>query len=210
MSRAAYTRHRTRQIAYGRWQPYVDAEPARRHLRALQAVGIGTPRAAELSGISASVLVAILVGQPCLGRGPRQKIRPATAAKILAIPVTPEVAAPCALIDSTGTIRRLQALVAIGWSQVRLARELGVNRGNFVGLMNRGQVTVATAAAVRSLYSRLWDAPPPAETGFERNGRRIALKHAADRGWVPPAAWDDDEIDDPKACPRGVRRDGVA
>lgn len=210
MSRAAYTRHRTRQIAYGRWQPYVDAEPARQHLRTLQAIGIGTPRVADLSGLSHATLTDILAGRPRLGRGPCQKIRPATEARILAIPADPEIAAPRAYIDATGTIRRLQALVAVGWSQVRLARALGINRPNFTRFMAQDKVRVTTAQAVRDLYARLWDAPPPAGTGYERNGRRIALRYAASRGWVPPAAWDDDEIDSPNARPHGVRRNGVA
>ena len=38
----AYNRNRVRQIAYGRWQPYVDAEPARQHVQALQANGIAS------------------------------------------------------------------------------------------------------------------------------------------------------------------------
>jgi hypothetical protein len=74
---------RERQILYGRWQPYVDAGPARQHLRTLAAAGIGWRRAARLSAVSTGAVSKILYGGPGQ-RPPSQRIRPQTAAAILA------------------------------------------------------------------------------------------------------------------------------
>lgn len=104
-------------------------------------------------------------------------------------------------IDSAGTMRRLQALAAIGWSTVKLARQLGVTQGPLWRLMMQPhRVRRETATRVAALYDRLWNQPPPAGRGavYARNS-------AARKGWPPPLAWDDDTIDDPAAEPQGVR-----
>ena len=63
---------------------------------------------------------------------------------------------------------------------------------------NRPHVTAQTAAAIARAYTALSSTPGPSDT---------ARKTAADLGWAPPLAWDDDTIDDPAAEPVGVRRD---
>jgi transcriptional regulator with XRE-family HTH domain len=115
-------------------------------------------------------------------------------------------------VDATGTARRLQALVAVGWSQLELDTRLGMARAA-VSRIARGasrQVTSATARAVRALYDELWDVTPPAGTPMQRHKADLARRTARRKGWVPPAAWDDDQIDDPDATPaEGWRRVGV-
>jgi hypothetical protein len=112
------------------------------------------------------------------------------------------------LISSAGTVRRLQALVAIGWPQAQLARELGMRWALFADLMRSGYVSDATAAAVRCLYDRLWDKPPAGR--YAARARRFA----AARDWPPPLGWDEDcgdghDIDDPDATPApGWKRTG--
>ena len=192
--------HRERQILYGRWQPYVDAGPAREHLRNLAAAGIGWRRAARLTGVSTGAVTKILYGGPGQ-RPPSQRIRPQTATAILAVTPSAGQLAPGALTDSTGARRRLQALVAAGWSQARLARELGMTGANFGAMLRRDQVTAGTARAVSDLYDRLWNQPPPAHDQRARIAASRARSHAAQRGWAPPLAWDDDLIDDPAAAP---------
>ena len=61
---SAAARHRYRMIAYGQWQPFTDATPAREHVRSLQAQGLGWQRIAELSrrGTTHSVLYAVRPG----------------------------------------------------------------------------------------------------------------------------------------------------
>jgi transcriptional regulator with XRE-family HTH domain len=181
---------------YGRWQPYIDAAPAREHLRTLLAAGIGRRRVGELAGVSSGSLSKILYGGPG-NRPPSKRIRPQTAKAILAVRPAPQQLAPGALVDSTGARRRAQALVAAGWSQARLARELGLTAANFCGMLRRDQVTAATARAVSDLYDRLWDQPPPEHDQRTRIAASRARRHAQRQGWAPPLAWDDDQIDLP-------------
>jgi hypothetical protein len=191
---------RSRAILYGRWQPYVDAGPVREHLRALAEAGIGHRRVGELAGVSPGSLSKILYGGPG-NRPPSKRVRPQTAAAILAVRPAPEQLAPSALVDITGTRRRAQALAATGWSQARLARELGLTAANFCAMLRRDQVTAATARAVGELYDRLWNRPPPEHDQRTRIAVARARNRAEREGWAPPLAWDDDQIDDPGAEP---------
>jgi hypothetical protein len=175
-------------------------------LRTLAAAGIGWKHAARLAAVSTGAVSKILYGGPG-GRPPSQRIRPHTAAAILAVKPSAGQLAPGALTDITGARRRLQALVAAGWSQARLARELGMTGANFGAMMRRDQITAGTARAVSDLYDRLWNQPPPEHDQRARIAASRARRHAAQRGWAPPLAWDDDLIDDPAAAPaKGWKR----
>ncbi len=198
-NRAAASR-RERQILYGRWQPFVDAEPVREHLRALSEAGIGWRRVAELTGVSSGTLSKLRYGGPG-GQPPSRRVRPQTAAAILAITPSADVAAPGALVDGTATRRRLQALVTTGWSQARLAGQLGMTPANFSDMLCRGHVTAATKSAVRSLYDQLWNQPPPEVDHRSKIAASRARGYARRRGWAPPLAWDESEIDVPDGQP---------
>lgn len=99
-----------------------------------------------------------------------------------------------------GTIRRLQALCAIGWTNGQLGMRLGVSRSRVSNIIRntRQGVLPETAKAVSALYDDLWDVIP---VGTGANRARAA---AARKGWVSPLAWDDDAIDNPNATPLGV------
>lgn len=117
-----------------------------------------------------------------------------------------------ALDPAAGTRRRLQALVYGGWSVRQLAARLGRTQQNLRLTLHRSQrVRPDVAAAVRALYDELWDQAPPGRDRFERAAATRARRYAREHGFAPPAAWDDDEIDDPAAVPAEgwERRDGV-
>lgn len=196
----AYENNRRRQRAYGR-AAYVDAEPARQHVRELQAAGLGWKRVAALAGLDHSVVWKLLYGDRKRFDGPSKRVRPATEQKILAVQATLDTLGDMALVDATGARRRLQALVAMGWSQTKLADRLGVLRSNFTGTMRRDKLHVATVRAVRKLYDELWDVPPPEDTHRHKIAASRARRYATEHGFVPPLAWDDDTIDDPAAVP---------
>ncbi|MCW2900008.1 MAG: hypothetical protein JWO67_2273, partial [Streptosporangiaceae bacterium] len=141
----------------------------------------------------------LLHGRP--GREPAKRIRPETAAAILAVQPKVQDLWAGARVDATGTHRRLQALVALGHSQARLAARLGQTGPNFCRMMRASQVRAATARAVLDLYRELWLQPPPETTRYERNSASRARNFAEGHGWVLPAAWDDGAIDDPDARP---------
>jgi hypothetical protein len=54
---------------------------------------------------------------------------------------------------------------------------------------------------VRGLYDELWDRPPPERGRREKGAASRTRNHARKQGWPPPAAWDDENIDNPDAGP---------
>ncbi|MFF3443591.1 hypothetical protein [Streptosporangium sp. NPDC002721] len=196
----AYENNRTRQIAYGRWQPYIDAEDARTHTRMLMEFGVGWQRLARLAGVSNGGMAKLLYGGPGT-RPPSRRIRPATAERILALHPSPGLLGDGVTVDPTGTRRRLQALVATGWSQSKLANRLGMNRANFGKMLASSTVTTGTARRARELYDELWNQAPPQDHHRDKGAASRARTYAAARRWAPPLAWDDDSIDDPTAAP---------
>ena len=188
-----YAADLNRQTAYGR-SNLVDAEPVRRHVRELGARGMGWKQVAQRAQMSSGAMSKLLWGKrrPDGTRTPTQRVQAETAQRILAVQLE---LADHALIDSTGTVRRIRALIAIGWTQAHLAARLGVTPQNFWFASGaRPQVTAVTARAVRALYDELSMTPAPDGPGASR-----ARQYAAARRWVPPLAWDDDRIDDPAA-----------
>lgn len=174
----------------------VDAAPVKAHLAQLRAAGVGKRTIAQRAGVAQTV-VNRLIGID--HSKPARRVHPDTAAKLLA--VTAEAVADGQVIDGTGTMRRAQALVAIGWTQADLAARIGWTLGNFNGLVHgRRDVTVGTARLVADLYDRLSMRPGPSQ-----RARNISARY----GWAPPLAWDD--IDNPAEQPaeRRKARQGV-
>jgi len=201
MCNSCYQSHRNKQVAYGRWKTLkVDAEPVRAHIMALKDAGVGDRAIVELSGVSRSALQIIRRGRPGLNRPPRTKVLSRTAEKILAIPLDADNRRYGVRVDSTGSLRRLRALHAIGWTQTEIARRIGWTPQNlnryFISepeMINRG-----TAVDIARVFDQLQLIPGPSER---------ARRHAKKRGWAPPLAWDEDTIDDPLAvADRGAHR----
>jgi hypothetical protein len=93
-------------------------------------------------------------------------------------------------INATGTRRRLQGLLHLGWSYAEIGRRLGVGKGAVHQWANRPQVRQSTADKVKELCSELEVQQPPSSRAAS-----VARAHARVNGWPPPAAWDN--IDDP-------------
>lgn len=195
-----YDNNRRRAIAYGRWQPYVDAEPVRAHVKALAEFGIGWMRAAKLAGVSHGGVSKLLYGDGQRGLAPTKRVRPETALKLLAVEPTLDNLGDRTVIDATGTRRRLQALVYAGWTQSELARRMQMDRGNFGRTIVSDLVEVATLKTAHRIYDELWRIDPTA-AGVPAHRAATARQIAADRDWAPVGAWDDDRIDDPTAFP---------
>jgi len=195
-ARARYDDARNRRITAGTWQPFTDAQPVREHLAALAATGMGQRRIAQLAGISHGALTGLLRGRR--GNPPSARVRRETADAVLAVTPGPAGLAPNAVIDGTGTARRVQALCCIGWTLTEQARHVGWLVSNYAGLTAGHPVTARNARLVAGLYDQLSMTPAPAGHPSAR-----ARRFAAGKGWAPPLAWDDDTIDDPKARPVG-------
>lgn len=182
---------RRRMVAYGQWEPFVDAEPVRRHVRSLiDEHGVSILTIADRAGVAEQVIRRLLyVIAPRTSRSHR--LRAANAAALLGVTggnVRSTFAPAC------GTERRLRALVANGWSQTDLARRLDLSSQRVHNLVMGGRTKVRRNLhdQVAALYDELWNTP-----GGSAHSERIAARH----GWALPIEWDDDRIDDPKARP---------
>lgn len=195
-----YNAARERAIAYGTWQPFVDAEPVREHLRNLRACGIGLRRIAEVLGVDRKRLQAVLTGRPERGTGPQKQVRPDFAAAVMAIQPSLDLMGSSTPVGAVGTHRRLQALVKAGWPQHHLAVALGRSDTAFGELLRRQQVLVRNVRAVRALYDEWWRLNP-LEHGVGNQAYGRARNQAARMNWAPVGAWDENTIDDPAAMP---------
>lgn len=106
-------------------------------------------------------------------------------------------------LDATGARRMLQALAAVGWS----ARALHARSDLYtthIQVIRSGRarwVTAETERSVKALYDRLWDQCPPRGDRHQVGAITRTKLFAAQQGWAPPLAWDDEAIDDPTAEP---------
>ena len=176
--------------------PFIDAEPARRHVRNLMAAGVSVQRIAAHAGISFATVSGLLYTRGP-NRGRAEKIRLANAQSIFSVRAENLVAY---YVNPTGTHRRLQALMANGWPQLRLGPHIGRHPVYVGALLNQNNIYGVTAVAVAAAYDRLWNQDPRqhgVKPGTYKKVRGVARAH----GWAPPAAWDDDTIDDPSAHP---------
>jgi hypothetical protein len=106
-------------------------------------------------------------------------------------------------VPAVGTARRLQALAVMGWPTSRMCRETGLTPHRLVPLLKgtASAVTREEARTVAVVYVRL-SAASPGLCGVSHIAARGARERAGAAGWAPPAAWDDDTIDDPAAIPQ--------
>lgn len=169
----------------------VDADPVRQHVHALMAAGAGLVAIIDRAGVGEATMTALLYGHG--GYPPTVRMFPATARKILAVRAD-QAQRPRVKIDATGTHRRIQALVALGWPISEQGRRIGRQVRNMSQLLRAERVTVATADRVRGLYSELSMTPAPDSLVARR-----ARCWAEANGWLPPLAWDDELIDLPDA-----------
>jgi hypothetical protein len=196
----AASRTATRERIYGQWHPYVDAGPVREHIAALRAAGIGVERIAKLAGLSVSH-IRQLADDGCGASRTTRRVRPSTATRVLGIGLDQASRAPSSRVDPTGTRRRLQALIAIGWPVQLLADHLSRRPNSLHRSMTGRSVTARTAQDVASLYQRLWNARPPRATSEQCAAADAARAHAAAQGWQPPLAWDDIDTDPTPPAP---------
>lgn len=193
VANAAYASKVHRQTAYGRWQPYVDAEPARQHVRALMSAGMGWQRIARLAGVSTGGVSKLLYGAGDRGMEPSKRIRPANAQRLLA--VTADQHADAALIPARPTWRRIEGLVALGYPKSWIAEQIGQHRAL---QLDRDFVYARTARTVQQLADRVGDTPGTSQR---------ARQYASARGWLVPAYGTDEEIAEQRRMRADVNRE---
>jgi hypothetical protein len=109
-----------------------------------------------------------------------------------------------------GTQRRLRALMSRGWSPETIERATGLPALESArALEDRRGISAEAATRVSAAYDRLWDRPPPQGSDDDRELAAAAAARARHRGWAPPLAWDDEDLDRDSAAPApGWRRTG--
>lgn len=202
--RTATEARRRKDKAYGRYDTgLVDVAPVRAHVLALMEYGIGYKRIAQLAGFRSSTPVRTIAW----GRqdaGPRygelqKRVKRETAERILAIQPTIDNLGGGAKVPALGTHRRIQALVARGWSLTKISHRLDMQVGNFWRMMQRDQVVASTHRRMVEIYEDLWDQEPPHDEWHSKAAYTRSMNYARKHGWLPPLAWDD--IDDPTEHP---------
>lgn len=171
------------RLEYNRGQQRrVSATQTLAHIERLYAAGWTQAKIARAAGVEHRVIGAVTRGQANVAKK--------TALGVLSIPIE-QPPTDDRDIDATGTVRRVRALVAIGWPIAQLAPkfELYVTA---LGEISRGvpQVRAMTAARIALHYRTLSRTPGPSARARNDAGRK---------GWHGPLAWDD--IDDPLAEP---------
>lgn len=100
------------------------------------------------------------------------------------------------IIDATGTRRRVEALVALGWSGEVIAQRVGISQRNLWSTVRRPRgVYLSTAKKIARVYDEMSMTLPTATTKGERISVTKSRGLAARKGWAPPLAWDDIDTD---------------
>lgn len=183
-----YRRRRRYDISLGRPRQ-VPTGPVVDHLHRLRDRGVTVLAVAEMAGVSTSLIDELL-------NRPRPMMRSDNAAALLATKPDP---VPSGHTVGIGTIRRIRALGAIGWSMADIERASGgkvkLETLRDISSTERPTVTTQTRDAVAAAFEKLCMTTP-----IGRTAAQVRVK-AAQKGWPPPLAYND--IDDPNEEPRG-------
>ena len=107
-------------------------------------------------------------------------------------------AGPGLTAPAIGVARRIQALLAFGWTAELIGKEMGVGASHVRYLyLEAKAVYWPTYHKVCRVFDRLEMTRGPSE---------ISARRARKRGWPPPLAWDPETIDKPETEPKGVRQ----
>ncbi|MFF6847070.1 hypothetical protein [Streptomyces antimycoticus] len=202
----ARERERNQQKAAGTYTRLVDAAPVRAHVKTLIAAGATPFGIATRAQVSDNAVRLLLPATPGSRRTPiRHRVCADNARKILAVTVE-DVAPPH--VDATGTVRRIQALIADGWPMTHLAGPLDLWPNYVWQLLKRArtepnlQVRSSTARKVAEAYEDLRRKQPTRNSVTPRSAAQ-ARKMAAERRWARTSYWAEyaDVLDDPDFTP---------
>ena len=186
---------RHRKMIYGTYQPYfVDAAPARNHLRKLIESGLEIKTLARKLDVGQTTLRDLLYGRS----KSRQKDRPehkkqiarSVSEKILGVSFQ-EIETYSRFVDGNKVRRRVQALAAIGYNYSFIAKEIGVERHNFYVTLNSTRVHWLTFEAVDRVFKQYENTKRVSDDPRIQGGITRTLRTAKANGWLPPAAYDD-------------------
>lgn len=105
------------------------------------------------------------------------------------------------MVPATGTLRRIQALAAIGWSLSEVSRQAGYARTHARLIGGRPMIHKSTADRFLKVYDALSMTPAPERTKAEKINASRSRRLARVREWPPPLAWEGLDIDNPDERP---------
>lgn len=194
---SAYRKRVYRLQGYGQWQPYTDATPTREHLLYLHNEGVSYLQIAEQTGLSDNTIRRI-------AHQAVNRVRPETANIILALTVDDMRRK---VLPATGSARRLQALVAIGWPFTSIAPHIRVDPRGITRVIHQPYIFRTTAEAIVTVYKQLKNQRPE-DHGVSLIGAQKSRALANRRGWPDPLWWEDmGHIDDPAFDPTTAERE---
>lgn len=97
-------------------------------------------------------------------------------------------------VKALGSVRRVRALHALGYSWARLEREIGTYSLGEIKNLAYGRKTVVEAhhaVSIARTYDRLCMSLPATSNKHELSGITRARNTSRAQGWLPPLAWDD-------------------
>lgn len=177
--RVAYERERARGH-----RRYVPADNTRARLQGLVDANVSLRTIARASALSDTSVGRLVSGE-------QRFVRRTTARRVAALRFADVFEQAGGNVPSVGATRRVQALMAIGWRKSDL-EAAGVPASNLITRPDREWVAATGWRRTRDVYDRLSMTPGPSQVCRDR---------ARARGYLPPLAWDDDTIDDPRAVP---------
>lgn len=193
----------------------VPAAPVIAHVRGLNRRGMSYVQICQLAGLHMTTVHKILHRGATPGGKPHMIYR-RTAVKLLAVPYVSPHAYPGsrgARMPAHGIQRRLQALVAAGYTYTFLSQALNLGQSaqpaQRLATKDYSWAHYATHELVSGLYDRI-QYDKPSEHGITEYGQRRAQNTGSKNGFAPPDCWDDDTIDDPDAVAEWTGKCGKA
>jgi hypothetical protein len=184
---AAWHRRKRRHTVYGTWQPFVPVGPVLAHIDELSAAGMADRQIVKAAGTTLAELYKMRHG--------RQRVRPGTAARYLAVRLDLHALDPKAFLPARGAQRRLQALRAIGWPNPQLVARSGLSLDTMSRILRSRYVWASTMLRIQELYEDLRDQDPAAH-GVAAWVAHRSISYAQARHWAVPLAWTDIDADD--------------
>lgn len=166
----------------------VPTAPVAEHIQYLRNLGLPYASIARDAGVQITTIYR-------MGRNPNTHIKIANAV----MAVTPRPNPRQQSVLAIGTVRRVRALAAIGWSQRLVAEHASVPVSTVMQLHATATVSWAVWSAIRDTYETL--SATPSTTGRPSRSRGEALR----KGWPAPLDWEDHDIDDPRVHVKAQR-----
>jgi len=177
----------------------VEANAVRVHV--LDLIESGRVTRQGLSALTGVPLVEIESILP-LGRNrtPRQRISKDSAAKLMLVHTDHASLPPATRTMAIGSKRRLQALIALGWSTSTIASWMRATPVVLEAFLAPDAYTVTARAhcVIAKLFTQKWGVVPTKRDPD-------SLERAAANGWATALAWDDIDLD-PAPSSRSRRR----